>query len=135
MLSWGWKTRGARGVDDTNYHPAPHLIELFSKLGYRLRNGSAQYYLGQAEKRGIRLGFAPGTRLAKRLGGTVRLTYADGSDSPRRWLHTGDGVLAQGMVDVILGYASWPVSIEIEWANGQKQTIPVRSETYEYVVP
>lgn len=97
--------------------------------------GQAQYYLGQAEKRGIRLGFAPGTRLAKRLGGTVRLTYADGSDSPRRWLHTGDGVLAQGMVDVILGYASWPVSIEIEWANGQKQTIPVRSETYEYVVP
>ena len=97
--------------------------------------GQAHYYLGQAEKRGIRVSFAAGSRLAKRLGGTVRLTYGDAAASPRRWLHSGDGVLAQGSAGLVLGYATWPSEIEFEWANGEKHSIPVRPETHDYVVP
>ena len=97
--------------------------------------GQAQYYLGQAEKRGIRVDFVSGMSLAKHFGVTVHLVYEDGTTSPRRWLHSGDTLLAQGVAEVTLGYANWPVSIEIEWADGKKQSIPVRPETYEYVVP
>ena len=74
-------------------------------------------------------------RWAKRWGGTVRVTYGDGTASPRRWLHSGDGVLAQGAAGLVLGYAIWPSEIEFEWANGEKHSIPVRPETHDYVVP
>ena len=78
---------------------------------------------------------AAGARGPTRLGGTVRLTYGDGTASPRRWLHSGDGVLAQGAAGLVLGYATWPSEIEFEWANGEKHSIPVRPETHDYVVP
>ena len=97
--------------------------------------GQALYYLGQSEKRGIRVSFVAGNRLAKRYGATVRLVYTDGSGSPRRWLCSGDGVLSVGVGELVLGFAEWPASIEIVWANGEKQTIPVQPDTYEYVVP
>ena len=45
VLSWGSKTRGKSGQDDSNYHPISHLVGLFSSLGYSLRNNSAQWYL------------------------------------------------------------------------------------------
>ena len=45
VISWGWKQPGRVGHDDVNYHPKAHLVELFGRLGYRLRTGSAEYYL------------------------------------------------------------------------------------------
>ena len=96
--------------------------------------GQAQFYLGQAEKRGIRVSFGDEVPLAKRLVCAVRLVGPDGFVSSRRWLHSGDGVLAQCADELVLGFAKWPGAVEIEWANGEKQSIPVRPETYEYVV-
>lgn len=96
--------------------------------------GQAQFYLGQAGNRGIRVSFGDEVPLAKRLGCAVRLVGADGFVSSRRWLHTGDGVLAQCAAELVLGFVKRPVAIEIEWANGEKQSIPVQPETYEYVV-
>ena len=126
---------GTATNDPSVYTKARENFDRLIAEGALRKDGQAHYYLGQAEKRGIRVSFAAGSRLAKRLGGTVRLTYGDGTASPRRWLHSGDGVLAQGAAGLVLGYAIWPSEIEFEWANGEKHSIPVRPETHDYVVP
>ncbi|MFQ3168249.1 MAG: hypothetical protein ACI8QI_000792 [Limisphaerales bacterium] len=97
--------------------------------------GQALVYLGQAGKRGIRISFNDNAPLAKRLSATVRLVYPDGSTSPRRWFHSGDGVLAQCAPRQVLGFAQWPDSIRIEWPGGVNQVIPVLPNKNDYVVP
>ena len=94
--------------------------------------GEAQLYLGQSEKRGIRLMFDSKIELAKRLGCSVNLSYSNETSSPSRWLHSGDGVLAQCSSEAVLGFKEWPSSIQIVWSDGEKQTILVRPEIYEY---
>tara|TARA_B100001250_G_scaffold318967_1_gene281681 strand:- start:224 stop:1603 length:1380 start_codon:yes stop_codon:yes gene_type:complete len=95
--------------------------------------GQAHLYLGQSEKRGIRLIIDRKVKLAKRLGCSVRLLYPDETSSPPRWLYSGDGVLAQCPTEAILGFKSWPSSIQIVWSDGEKQTILVRPGIYEYI--
>ena len=94
--------------------------------------GQAQLYLGQSEKRGIRLMFDSKIELAKRLGCSVHLSYSNETSSPSRWLHSGDGVLAQCSSEAVLGFKEWPSSIQIVWSDGEMQTILVRPEIYEY---
>ena len=97
--------------------------------------GQTLVYLGQAGKPGIRVGFAATNSLARRLGARVRLVYPDGSMSPRRWFHSGDGVMAQCAPEQVLGFGPRPQSIQIEWSNGTKKAIPVESGKNDYEVP
>ena len=97
--------------------------------------GQTQVYLGQAGKPGIRVGFAANNSLARRLGARVRLVYPDGSMSPRRWFHSGDGVMAQCAPEQVLGFGQRPQSIQIEWSNGTRKTIPIASDKNDYEVP
>ena len=97
--------------------------------------GQTLVYLGQAGKPGIRVGFAATNSLARRLGARVRLVYPDGSMSPRRWFHSGDGVMAQCAPEQVLGFGQRPQSIQIEWSNGTKKAIPVESGKNDYEVP
>jgi len=97
--------------------------------------GQTQVYLGQAGKPGIRVGFAANNSLARRLGARVRLVYPDGSMSPRRWFHSGDGVMAQCAPEQVLGFGQRPQSIQIEWSNGTKKAIPIASDKDDYEVP
>ena len=94
--------------------------------------GEAHLYLGQSEKRGIRLIIDSKVELAKRLGCSVHLLYPDETSSPPRWLYSGDGVLAQCSTEAVLGFKQWPSSIQIVWSDGEKQTILVRPGIYEY---
>jgi len=97
--------------------------------------GQTQVYLGQAGKPGIRVGFAANHSLARRLGARVRLVYPDGSMSPRRWFHSGDGVMAQCAPEQVLGFGQRPQSIQVEWSNGTKKAIPVEPAKNDYEVP
>ncbi len=97
--------------------------------------GQAQLYLGQSRNRGIRINFIDNGIQAKYIGCSVRLIYPNGTGSPRRWFHSGDGVLAQCVLEQVLGFEEWPVSIQCEWSNGTKQTIPVGPEKYDYMLP
>jgi hypothetical protein len=97
--------------------------------------GETQVYLGQAGKAGIRVGFSANNSLARRLGARVRLIYPDGSMSPRRWFHSGDGVMAQCAPEQVLGFVQRPQSVQIEWSDGIIKAIPVESDKNDYKVP
>ncbi len=96
--------------------------------------GQSHFYLGQVEKRGIRVVIDTEVGLAKRLGTALHLIYSDGTFSPSRYLHSGDGVLSQCSTEAVLGFNEWPSSIQVLWANGDKQTISVQPGIYEYII-
>jgi len=95
--------------------------------------GPTHLYLGQTENRGIRLIIDSKVALAKRLGCSVYLQFPDETSSPPRWLHSGDGVLAQCSTEAILGFTQWPSSILIVWSDGERQMISVQPGIYEYI--
>ena len=96
--------------------------------------GQSHFYLGQVEKRGIRVVIDTEVGLAKRLGTALHLIYSDGTFSPSRYLHSGDGVLSQCSTEAVLGFNEWPSSIQVIWANGDKQMISVQPGIYEYII-
>ncbi len=97
---------------------------------------TTKLYVNQTRKRGISIQLigAPGN--ASGIGSSLWLEYDDGTIGPAREVQAGSGYWSQNSTVQVLGMKEGkdPVSIQIQWYNGTKQSVDIQPGKWKYKI-
>lgn len=100
------------------------------------QNGNrTKLYQNQSENRGYRIRLTGPSHNRNAIGASMRIVYEGGQEGPRRTIQAGSGYWSQNSVVQVMGHYqgdATPVSIILEWPDGQIQEVPLEPGKWNY---